>query len=135
MENYQTDVFSSQCPSRSVLNLIADKWSLLLLYGLSQKSKMRYGQLQRQVEGISQKMLTQTLRELERNGFISRTVYEVIPPQVEYQLTELGSSLRNVIAGLCTWSESNMPKVIKAQQQYDQKSPTKPSIRHLEPPL
>ncbi|MEY4529668.1 MAG: hypothetical protein RLZZ156_389 [Deinococcota bacterium] len=98
------------------------------MYSLAQKGTMRYGKLQRQIQGISQKMLTQTLRELERNGFISRTVYEVVPPQVEYQLTELGSSLGSGIAGLCTWSETNMPNVLKAQQDYDQQHTSPPQI-------
>lgn len=98
------------------------------MYSLAQKGTLRYGKIQRQIEGISQKMLTQTLRELERNGLISRTVYEVVPPQVEYQLTELGSSLGNVIAGLCVWSENNMPSVLQAQQCYDQQQTTLPKI-------
>jgi DNA-binding HxlR family transcriptional regulator len=117
---YKPSVLNDQCPSRQVIAMIADKWSMLILYALSQQDKLRYGQLQRTVKGISQKMLTQTLRDLERNGLISRTVYEVVPPQVEYQLTHLGQSLEITLNPLCAWAQNNLDKVAQAQLSYDQ---------------
>lgn len=99
--------------------MLADKWSILILWVLEQNGPLRYGQLQRTIQGISQKMLTQTLRELERNGLVSRKVYEVVPPQVEYQLTNLGQSLHESFAGMCHWAENNLEKVAEAQELYD----------------
>lgn len=119
MNPYPVNVLDDRCPSRQVIALIADKWSILILYALSREGTMRYGQLQRTVRGISQKMLTQTLRELERNGLVSRTVYEVVPPQVEYELTNLGKSLRRVLSGLCGWAQDNLEQVTRARELYD----------------
>jgi DNA-binding HxlR family transcriptional regulator len=118
--NYKANVLNDQCPSRQVIAMIADKWSMLILWALSHEGTLRYGQLQREVKGISQKMLTQTLRELERNGLVKRTVYEVIPPQVEYELTELGQSLKTTLAGVCGWAQKNLGKVMEARSSYDQ---------------
>jgi DNA-binding HxlR family transcriptional regulator len=117
--SYKANVLNDQCPSRQVIAMIADKWSLLILWALQRDKKLRYGELQRTVKGISQKMLTQTLRELERNGLIKRTVYEVVPPQVEYELTELGKSLRATLSGVCNWAQKNLSKVMVARANYD----------------
>jgi DNA-binding HxlR family transcriptional regulator len=117
--NYKANVLNDLCPSRQVIAMIADKWSLLILWALQRDKKLRYGQLQRTVKGISQKMLTQTLRELERNGLVKRTVYEVIPPQVEYELTELGQSLKATLAGVCGWAQKNLGQVMEARASYD----------------
>ena len=84
------NVLSAQCPTRQALDLIADKWTTLLIYLLS-KGKQRYGDLHRQVGGISQKMLTQTLRKLERDGLVTRHVYPEVPPRTEYELTQAGA--------------------------------------------
>lgn len=99
--------------------MIADKWSILILWALHRDGTLRYGQLKRTVGGISQKMLTQTLRELERNGLVERTVIEVVPPQVEYSLTELGLSLRRVLSGVCGWAQDHLREVGKARTAYD----------------
>jgi DNA-binding HxlR family transcriptional regulator len=117
--NYKANVLNDTCPSREVIAMIADKWSMLILWVLIEEGTLRYGQLQREVKGISQKMLTQTLRELERNGLVKRTVYEVVPPQVEYELTELGQSLKTILAGVCGWAQKNLGKVMEARSQYD----------------
>jgi DNA-binding HxlR family transcriptional regulator len=119
MTSTPANVLNDLCPSRQVIALIADKWSILILYALSREGTMRYGQLQRTVRGISQKMLTQTLRELERNGLVSRTVYEVVPPQVKYELTDLGKSLRKVLTGVCGWAQDNLAKVAEARVRHD----------------
>src|SRR6267142_6234937 len=97
-------VMDAQCPSRLVLDRIADKWTALIIQVLAHGTK-RYAALQREIGGISQKMLTQTLRSLERDGLVRRTVHPVVPPKVEYSLTKLGRTLIEPLQGLCRWSE------------------------------
>ena len=109
------NVLNAQCPTRLVLDLIADKWTTLVIYLLSQGTK-RYGELQREIGGISQKMLTQTLRKLEGEGLVKRTVYPEIPPRTEYTLTELGTTLREPLGALCQWAEIHIGEVEKARQ-------------------
>jgi len=96
-----------QCPSRLVLERIADKWTALIIQILS-KGTMRYSALQQHIGGISQKMLTQTLRSLERDGLVQRKVYPVVPPRVEYSLTRLGRTLIEPLRALCRWSEKHL---------------------------
>jgi DNA-binding HxlR family transcriptional regulator len=115
----QANVLSKYCPSQSVLDMLADRWTVLVAYALKQGSTLRYSELQTIVEGISQKMLTQTLRSLERNGLVKRTVYPVVPPHTEYNLTELGHSLDTIISQMATWAMQNMPEVIQARATYD----------------
>lgn len=100
------DVFSARCVSRAVLDRIAHKWPMLVVYALAGRT-LRYAELQRRIEGISQKMLTQTLREMERAGLVSRRVIPTTPPSVEYRLTDLGDSLREPLAAICRWAEQN----------------------------
>jgi DNA-binding HxlR family transcriptional regulator len=119
MATFKANVLNDLCPSRAVIEMIADKWSILILWALHRDGTLRYGQLQRTVGGISQKMLTQTLRELERNGLVERTVIEVVPPQVEYSLTELGLSLRRVLSGVCGWAQDHLHEVGKARTAHD----------------
>lgn len=108
------NVLSAQCPTRAVLDLIADKWTTLVIYLLSQETK-RYSQLQREVGGISQKMLTQTLRNLEQDGLVKRVVYPEVPPRTEYSLTPLGETLRKPLGSLCEWAETHIADVQKAR--------------------
>ncbi len=112
------NVYNEKCPSRQVLNLIADKWTSLVIGQLGQKT-MRFSALHREINGISQKMLTQTLRELERNGFVRRTVYAEVPPRVEYTLTPLGEKLRGPLAAIREWAENHIAEVSAAQAVYD----------------
>ena len=114
----EINVLSQSCPSRQVLDLIADKWTVLVIYLLSDGIK-RFGELQRMVDGISKKMLTQTLRNLERNGLVKRKVYAVVPPKVEYSLTVLGQSLYETTRVLCRWAEDNLSTVLQSQVEYD----------------
>lgn len=100
-------VMDSQCPSRLVLDRIADKWTALIIQILARET-MRYAALQREIGGISQKMLTQTLRSLERDGLVQRKVHPVVPPKVEYSLTRLGRTLIEPLHGLCRWSEKHL---------------------------
>ncbi len=109
------NVLSPVCPTRLVLDLIADKWTTLVIYLLSQGTR-RYGELQREVGGISQKMLTQTLRKLEEDGLVRRVVYPEVPPRTEYSLTDLGATLKEPLGALCRWAEVHLPDVEKARK-------------------
>lgn len=106
-----TDSCAVNCPSRDVLDLIRGKWAILILCYLQQGS-MRTGALMRAIEGISQKMLTQTLRELERDGFVERISYPEVPPRVEYRLTELGQSLSELARSMERWFIANYPSIM-----------------------
>jgi DNA-binding HxlR family transcriptional regulator len=110
------DVFSPTCGSRAVLELIADKWSALILYALMTQTR-RHAELQRMIGGVSQKMLTQTLRRLEGDGLITREVFPVVPPHVEYSLTDLGRTLAPILGELCTWAEEHLPEVERRRQE------------------
>jgi DNA-binding HxlR family transcriptional regulator len=113
------DVMASACPTRQVIGRIGDKWTLLVLYALSGGTR-RFSQLRTEVDGISQKMLTQTLRALERDGIVHRHAYAVIPPKVEYSLTPLGDNLGDVITTVRQWAYSHMDEIDQARQVYDQ---------------
>ncbi len=112
------NVYNKNCPTRLVLDRIADKWTVLLIGSLSNGTK-RFGVLRREIDGISQKMLTQTLRAMERDGLVTRKVYPTVPPKVEYSLTNLGKTLINVLEEIRSWSEGNIEKVLKSQAEYD----------------
>src|SRR5690349_9125591 len=103
MQQTSPDIFQANCLSRQVLRLIADQWTPLVIYALEEDT-MRFGQLLKRIDGISKKMLTQTLRALERNGLVQRVVYPVIPPVVEYSLTPLGQTLTAPIHALTGWA-------------------------------
>ncbi|AFZ28703.1 transcriptional regulator, HxlR family [Gloeocapsa sp. PCC 7428] len=118
VRNQDNSVCDANCPSRQVLDLIADKWTAIIIYRLSKGTK-RYSELQREIGGISQKMLTQTLRNLERDGIVSRKVYPVVPPMVEYSLTALGTTLTEPLSTLCRWAENHIPEVEAARSRYD----------------
>ncbi|MEV0534549.1 helix-turn-helix domain-containing protein [Kitasatospora sp. NPDC050463] len=108
------DAYSAKCPTRQVLDHIAGKWTILVVDALLEGT-MRYTELSRRIEGISQKMLTQTLRSLEADGFLTRTVYPTIPPQVEYDLTGLGQSLAGPITALRQWTEAHINEIERAR--------------------
>lgn len=112
------NVHDTNCPTRHVLDVIVDKWAALIV-GLLGEHTTRFTALHRQIGGISQKMLTQTLRSLERDGLVQRTVYAEVPPRVEYALTPLGRSLRELIAPIREWSNAHIKDIIAAQQHYD----------------
>lgn len=112
------NAFRANCPTRQVLDVIADKWSTLIIH-LLKAGPQRFANIQRQIDGISQKMLTQTLRELERNGLVKRTVFAQVPPKVEYELTSLGQTLGQVITPIVKWSEANIGEIVAAQERYD----------------
>lgn len=104
--------------AREMLGRVADAWTLLVIDALESGEK-RFGQLRREIEGISQKMLTHTLRQLERDGLVTRTVHPVVPPRVDYRLTPLGESLGEAVCGIWLWVEANLEKVQSARGAYD----------------
>ena len=116
------DVYDKNCPTRHALDRIADKYTVLVIVFLQDRPR-RFNELQRIITGISQKMLTQTLRSLERDGLITRTIYPEVPPRVEYALTSLGETLIEPLAALRSWAETNIETVIAAQSAYDEKHP------------
>ena len=113
-------VFRKDCPSRKVLETLAEKWALMLMHLLAEGPR-RTSELRRAIEGVSEKMLIQTLRRLERNGFVARRAYNEVPPRVEYSLTALGQSLGETIKPLDFWIERHLGEVTKAQIAFDRK--------------
>ena len=114
------NVLNAQCPTRLVLDLIADKWTTLVIHLLA-GGTYRYSDLHRSIDGISQKMLTQTLRELEANGLVLRKVYPEVPPRTEYSLTPLGLTLTEPLGALCAWAERHLPELERARQKHAMK--------------
>jgi DNA-binding HxlR family transcriptional regulator len=111
------DLFDRNCPSRQVLDRIGDRWSTLVIVVLGD-GPQRYGQLAATIDGVSQKMLTQTLRGLERDGLVTRTVHPVVPPRVDYALTELGRSLLDAVSALHSWATAHIDDVLRARAAY-----------------
>jgi len=106
------------CEVRQILDRIADKWSLLVI-ALLDKRTMRFAELLRSIAGVSKRMLTTTLRQLERDGLVARTVYPTVPPKVEYSLTPLGASLHDTVQALVTWTESHQAQIADARQRFE----------------
>ena len=109
---------SADRPSRQVLDRIGDTWSVLIVVALA-RGPRRYSEVAARIQGISPKMLTQTLRGLERDGMISRTVFPAVPPRVDYALTDLGRSLLGLVSALETWAEAHISDVAQARAAYD----------------
>jgi DNA-binding HxlR family transcriptional regulator len=107
-------IMNPKCDSRKALDRIADKWTALIIHVLSSGTK-RNSELRRQISGISQKMLTQTLRSLENDGIVERKIYPVVPPMVEYSLTPLGRSLIEPLDAICRWAEKHLPELEAAR--------------------
>ncbi|GAA1460203.1 helix-turn-helix transcriptional regulator [Nocardiopsis exhalans] len=110
------------CGIRDVLDRVGDKWSVLVIVELSNGPR-RFRQLQRAVDGISQRMLTLTVRRLERDGLVLRTVYPTVPAQVDYRLTETGAGLTHLVKALAEWSLEHRDTIARARQSYDQEHP------------
>lgn len=111
------DVMDEECSSRQAVELLGNKWTILVIFSLVDGTK-RYSEMKRMIEGVSQKMLTQTLRNLEHSGLVHREVYPVIPPKVEYSLTPLGETLLDPILAIKRWSQTYMDEVIAAREQF-----------------
>ena len=129
------DAFLAACPSRKLLDRISDKWVTLILAALGsdgphpgsdrvgEPRSMRYSELSRRLAGVSQKMLTQTLRSLERDGLLTRTVTPTVPVTVTYELTDLGLSLHSLMRGIKEWAEAHMDEVLANREEYAPTSP------------
>lgn len=111
-------VLPEDCPTREVLDRVGDKWSVLVIVLLGQRMH-RFNELHRAVEGISQRMLTLTVRALERDGLVSRTVYATVPPRVDYELTELGRTLLTPLEGLNAWAMEHRGDIQAAREKHD----------------
>ncbi|GLR79623.1 helix-turn-helix transcriptional regulator [Azospirillum oryzae] len=112
------DAYASACPTRQALDRIADKWTVLIL-GLLEGGPMRFNQLRREIEGISQKMLSQTLKSLERDGLVSRKAFATVPVTVEYSITPLGATLAETLVPLRVWAETHIAQMLNARAAYD----------------
>ncbi|MEV6929382.1 helix-turn-helix domain-containing protein [Dactylosporangium sp. NPDC051485] len=113
------NAFAVSCPSRRLLDTIGDKWVSLVVVALGLGGRMRFSELSARIDGVSQKMLTQTLRGLERDGLLTRTVTASVPVRVDYELTPLGLSLLEPIRHLKEWAEEHMSEVDRAREEYD----------------
>ena len=111
------NVLDPDCPSRLVLDRIAEKWTGLVVIALGERT-LRFGELRERIGGVAPKVLTQTLRALERDGLVTRTVYAEVPPRVEYALTDLGRSLREPLAVVQEWAERNVARVLSARERH-----------------
>jgi DNA-binding HxlR family transcriptional regulator len=107
------------CPVRDIMDRFGDKWSLLAILNLGYSGKTRFNELKNKIEGISQRMLTVTLRSLERDGLITRKIYAEVPPRVEYELTPIGTSLLHQIWELAQWALDSMEEILQARMDYD----------------
>jgi len=114
VENTAADSFA-----REILERIGDKWSVCVIHSLGEAKMLRFNALRAQLNGISQRMLTVTLRALERDGLVRRRVYPEVPPRVEYSLTTLGATLRQLVAGFMAWSSEHLAEVAAARARYD----------------
>jgi DNA-binding HxlR family transcriptional regulator len=125
------DIFRRSCPSQTVLDVLANKWTHLVICALGSNS-VRFGDLKRRIEGVTPKMLTHTLRVLERDGLVEREIYPVIPPRVEYRLTKLGQELTGLLHAILRWSESHAPEILKARARAQQHG-SAPIVRTFAP--
>lgn len=121
------NAYAAQCPTRMVLDRIADKWTVLIL-GLLAEKPIRFNALLRMVEGLSQKVLSQTLKRMERDGLVTRTVYPSVPVTVEYAVTPLGTTLAGSLQLVIDWAEHNIDAVLSAQQAYDAAKPSNHAV-------
>jgi DNA-binding HxlR family transcriptional regulator len=119
------NVYDPQCPTRAVLDRIGDKWTVLVVLVLLD-GPQRFSRLRTRIGGVAPKVLTQTLRSLERDGIITRKAFAEIPPRVEYELTPLGRSLEEPIRSVAAWAEAHMPRITRARMSYDRRiAPTR----------
>lgn len=109
----------ANCRAREMIVRIADKWSMYVIHVLADAGTLRFSELRRRVDGVSQRMLTVTLRGLERDGLVRRTMHPEVPPRVEYQLTPLGATLRELVRELMAWSGAHLAEVDAARARYD----------------
>lgn len=111
----------TECAAHDVLHRVGDKWSVYVIFLLADRTR-RFTELRQSIDGISQRMLTVTLRNLERDGLITRTVYPVVPPRVDYALTPLGRTLRDIVGALVAWADNHKGDIDRARAKYDQRA-------------
>jgi DNA-binding HxlR family transcriptional regulator len=119
---YEASPQPSICPVRNILDRIGDKWSILIILHLGDKGTMRFSEMGKHIEEISQRMLTVTLKSLERDGIVSRKIYAQVPPRVEYTLTALGFELLLPILNLAQWANEKTALILKAREKYDKQA-------------
>jgi DNA-binding HxlR family transcriptional regulator len=112
------DAFDPECPTRVVLDRIGDKWTVLVI-GSLEGGSLRFSELRARIGGVAPKVLTQTLRAMERDGLLTRTVHAQVPPRVDYELTPLGASLTAPIATLTDWAETHLSRILASRERYD----------------
>jgi DNA-binding HxlR family transcriptional regulator len=115
------NAYVAECPSRQVLDAISDKWVTLVLSALAD-GPQRYSDLSRRIAGVSQKMLTQTVRQLERDGLATRTITPTVPVRVDYELTALGETILPVVVAIKQWSEAHITEINAARETYDERA-------------
>src|SRR3981081_1376716 len=121
----------AHCHAREILARVGDKWSVYVIHVLNGAGRLRFMELRSLVDGISQRMLTVTLRGLERDGLVVRTVYPQVPPRVEYALTKLGATLRQLVRGLVEWSGAHLEEVDAARAAYDARNPRPAKVSYV----
>jgi DNA-binding HxlR family transcriptional regulator len=109
---------TASCPTRAILNRVGDQWSLLVIFTL-EEGALRFGALRKKIEGVSPRVLTQTLRALERDGLVTRTAFATIPPRVDYAITDLGLSLAAAMRPVSQWAERNQSRIDAAREFFD----------------
>jgi len=112
----------ANCRAREMIVRVADKWSMYVIHVLASAGPLRFNEIRRRVDGVSQRMLTVTLRGLERDGLVQRSMYPEVPPRVEYALTPLGGTLRDIVGELIDWSGRHLAEVDRARARYDQRA-------------
>ena len=112
----------ANCRAREMIVRVADKWSMYVIHVLADVGTVRFSELRRRIDGVSQRMLTVTLRGLERDGLVRRTMHPEVPPRVEYELTPLGATLRELVNGLIAWSGAHLAEVDAARARYDERA-------------
>lgn len=126
-------VYRRSCPSRTVVEVLASKWALYVLGALRRYERpMRFSELRRLLDGVTQKMLTQTLRALERDGLVTRTVYPTVPPRVEYGLTSLGVEVGRLTNQIADWSRDHATEILAARASFDARPEPEPVVVHAE---
>lgn len=110
------EIFAVECPSREILQHVTSRWGVLVLVALLEEGTLRFSELRRKVGKVSEKMLAQTLQQLEEDGFIQRVAHAVVPPHVDYSLTSLGRGVGQVVESLTDWIEEHLPQILKSRQ-------------------
>lgn len=119
MDTNGWNMMSAACPTRQVLDRVADKWTMLVVLALEQRGTLRFSELRREVEGVTQKMLTQTVRALERDGMLTRVVIATVPVTVNYTLTDLGHRLSTAVGVIREWAYDNIGQIENARAEYE----------------